>query len=287
MYAEKSFFGDLLAPGGQARLRSEGETFVNTLSNHKKRSARYLPTDTASDGDEQSQAVKAELAGKFATVAGRLGNGFLRDNFDHLTDVDDIELLMQEPEAFPSASELNREATHVLQPQTSIVLSGKTSSSGIMVPSHSKATNSALLPSLPLPPSPRLPAVALDTNAIRATSVQNGRLSQGEESSERMVLSESLEKPFLAGQSFYFCVDVREDVKEWLGRIHQAGAIMVCGGHAQASKETAITHAQLVITESRDSWEYQRVSSIHVRTVFCSTMSRAARHLRAPKQSAI
>ena len=299
-----SFFGQLLAPGGKERLAGEAEDYVrglglSTVSSKDPPSAintpRYLPrldsvvTDSqTSSVQSQSQAedaaVREEVIGKFASLSGRVGAGFLRDNFDHLDDVADIDLLMREgpsparpveehrakttgDDSLDYSQELapppvrqdlrpqsNREASLVRQPTSE-------TSSGIVcgLPLPVRTDSAPLKPSLPPPPSPAATEISV-TRSIEPSStvaVSGPVPKSAMESSAAAPAGKT--SHFLTNLAIYFSEACLTKLEHFQPLIEAAGGIILTSATRQpACLTTAITLAHIVVCETRSGWEYDR-----------------------------
>ena len=265
-----SMFGNLLAPGGTVRLTNAAREHAASL----KVAALYVPqTDDDQESQEDAEAREAR-AGKFAILSGRVGKQFIADNFDHLEDLGDIDLLMLDDSAEPSrdAEPGPPPVPNNLRPPTRTASAGlsrgpsiiSTSSHMIIEDAAALAlprTGSALKPSLEPPGSPRASTIAGRPSSSLA-AVQSKASTEKHQSSTRAMESPSTAnepsaaQSVLAGCAIYFDNPVAAGVQDLEKQIVSAGGVVIRSGECSSSQRTAIRLASFVLCEGRSSNVY-------------------------------
>lgn len=274
--SKPEFFGSLLAKGGADRLRREAQHFVEALHTNDKDaqlmvSRFYGRERNPSSQDESSQEARLEGLCKFATVNGRLGPSFIQDNFDHLEDVRDIELLMREDEP----EEVQDQAAGIAQdldprsnkpPSTSQAEADESSKdadqSACQTPQHERAISSNG------DGETRHPQRS-DSTAQLAKAVKRARTCSRAKSATpkrmrvhtREASTAREDEDLLSGSSFYFAEDVDAAfVETWQPHIEDNGGIVLVPGKSKSSRLTAIGLATFLVCRTGDAWELERVS---------------------------
>lgn len=270
-----SMFGHLLAAGGTDELARAARAHVANLSNR----AVYMPRVDVEEGTEEEVEAREARLGKFASSGGIAGRQLAIENFDHLDDYGDVELLMLDDEVqqktiFPEAPPpvLN----YLRPPAKTAVAIGReasvVSTSSLMAfpdlqpPNIPIRTAVHFAPSLDRPNSPAASSIPSKASSPLAAAHPRPRLAASLDKSPmpdsvnplaRRSPSRSA-KAFLAGNAFCFESDAEEVAMEELhSGILAAGGAVLRYGTSAASQRTAVASAQFVVCEKRSGTIYE------------------------------
>jgi hypothetical protein len=247
------YFSDTLAPGGRERLAEEARRYLQQVSAQDKHTGKHPVRQLSPQEEEQSQEVREEVESKFALVSSRLPEEFLANNFDHLDNPQDLDLLISIGEETQSQVQ-----EHVASQELPEIPRQVKKKKAIVLPQVEPEPQMETSPVRKAPVS-GTPPVPSSSNDGTERVQQDALVLKGQASVEQVT------SDWLAGRGVYLDTDAypSEDFKrQVVESVQHAGGVVVQAGCNAASQETAVAISSLAICAKRSGLAYASVSGV-------------------------